>query len=103
MTERDGFEFADVISDVIHRRDASMDSHHFQVWYNAQKHGAHHSEPEVRAVGAAGGGARADARRAARVPRRGPRPAAAERAAARGVSGSSVIAQTVTMHVSSYR
>ena len=28
MTERDGFEFADVISDVIHRRDASVDSHH---------------------------------------------------------------------------
>ena len=28
MTERDGLEFADVISDVIHRRDASMDSHH---------------------------------------------------------------------------
>ena len=32
MTERDGFEFADVISDVIHRRDVSMDSHHFQLW-----------------------------------------------------------------------
>ena len=31
VTERDGFEFADVISDVIHRRDVSMDSHHFQL------------------------------------------------------------------------
>ena len=35
VTERDGFEFADVISDVIHRRDASMDSHHVQLWFEA--------------------------------------------------------------------
>ena len=37
MTERDGFAFADVISDVIHRRDASMDSHHFQLWFELMK------------------------------------------------------------------
>ena len=32
VTERDGFEFADVISDEIYRRDISMNSHRVQLW-----------------------------------------------------------------------
>ena len=32
VTERDGFEFADVISDMIYRRDTSMNSHRVQLW-----------------------------------------------------------------------